>query len=137
MWDERQLSMHYIIKLSILILIGFMFSCQNKDENKTAQEYISAGIRYTEEQKYNKAIASFKKAIEKEPDNALAHYTLGGMYTLKDRNEDAIEEYKKAIELDPGYPDPHYSLGFVYEKVGKKKEAEGEYLIFDMMKGVK
>ena len=120
----------------LIILVCFLFSCDNKAENKTANEYISEGIRHTEDQKYDKAISSCKKAIKIEPDNALAHYTLGGIYTFKDMNEMAIEEYKKAIELDPAYPDPHYSLGFVYEKIGRKKEADQEYLLFDMLKDV-
>ncbi len=120
----------------LIILVCFFFSCENKAENKTANEYISEGIRHTEEQKYDKAISSFKKAVKTDPDNALAHYTLGGIYTFKNMNKMAIEEYKKAIELDPAYPDPHYSLGFVYEKIGRKKEADQEYLLFDMLKDV-
>ncbi|MGR3179254.1 MAG: tetratricopeptide repeat protein [Candidatus Anammoxibacter sp.] len=118
----------------LIILVCFLFSCENKAENKTANEYINEGIRHTGEQKYDKAISSFKKAIKTDPDNALAHYTLGGIYTLKNMNKMAIEEYEKAIELDPAYPDPHYSLGFVYEKIGRKKEADQEYLLFDILK---
>jgi len=120
----------------LIILICFLFSCENNAENKTANEYISEGIRHTEEQKYDKAISSFKKAIKIDPEYARAHYALGGIYTLKNRNEMAIEEYKKAIELDPAFADPHYSLGFVYEKIGRKKEADQEYLLFDMLKDI-
>lgn len=125
----------YFKQFLLIILICFAFSCQSEEENKSANEYISDGIRYTEQQKYDKAISSFKKAIKADPSSALAHYTLAGIYTFKDLNEKAIIEHKKAIELDPGYPDPHYSLGFVYEKLGKEKEANQEYLLFDMLKG--
>lgn len=125
----------YFKQFLFIILICFAFSCQSEEEIKSANEYISDGIRYTEQQKYDRAISSFKKAIKADPNSALAHYTLGGIYTFKDLNEKAIQEYKKAIEIDPGYPDPHYSLGFVYEKLGKEKEANQEYLLFDMLKG--
>lgn len=121
---------YYIKRFYFIVFVCLLFSC----DNKGAQDYISDGIRYTEEQRYDKALKSFKKAIESDPENALAHYTLGGIYTYKDMNQEAIEEYKKAIELDAAYPDPHYSLGFVYEKLGMEEEAKKEYLIFERLK---
>ncbi len=121
---------YYIKKLSFIILMCFLFSC----DSKTAEDYIREGIKFTRKQNYKKAVSSYKKAIKKDPEYPLAHHALGGIYTFKGMNEKAIEEHKKAIELDPEYPDPHYSLGFVYEKSGKKEEAEQEYLIFQKLK---
>ena len=121
---------YYIKKFYFVLLICFLFSCNNK----TAEEHINNGIKQTENQQYNKALSSFKKAIEAEPDNALAHYTLAGIYTYMNMNEEAINEFKKAIDLDPSYPDPHYSIGFVYEKLGRIEEAKQEYKNFDNLK---
>lgn len=118
----------------IIFLLCFLISCNS---SKSAKDFINEGIKYTEEQKYDKAISSFKKAIELEPGNALANYTLGGIYTFKDMHEDAIKQYKKAIELDSTYSDPHYSLGFVYEKLGRDAEAKVEFLKFDELKKLK
>lgn len=118
-------------KHCFIILLLFLISCNNK----VAQDFIEEGIKHTEEQEYDKAIKSFKKAINKDPKNPLAHYTLGGIYTYKNMNQEAIVEFKKAIDLDPEYPDPHYSLGYVYEKLGKKEQAEQEYANFKSLKG--
>lgn len=126
---------YYVKKFLLVFLICILSSCGSGDTNKTAIDYIGEGVKFTEQQKYNKAISSFKKAITTDPTNPLAHYSLGGIYTMKDMNEKAIEEYKKAIELDPLYSDPHYSLGFVYEKLKKEKEAKQEYLLFEMLRG--
>ena len=128
--------MVYFFKLQTLILICFLFSCSNIADNKTAEDYIKEGIENTKNQKYDEAIFSYKKAIEKDPKNALAHHALAGIYTFKDKNERAIEEHKKAIELDPTYPDPHYGLGFVYKKLGRKEEAKKEYLLFEKLKKI-
>ncbi len=123
---------NFIKGIILIFLLCFVVSCGG---DKTANEYINAGIKFTEEQKYDKAISSFKNAIKLEPDNALAHYTLGGIYTFNDMNEDAAKEYKKAIELDSNYPDPHYSLGFVYQKLGREADAQEEFAKFKELKG--
>lgn len=123
--------MNYCIKkFHFVLLICFLVSCNNK----TAEEHINSGIKQTEKQQYDKALSSFKKAIEADPNNALAHYTLAGIYTYMDMNEEAINEFRKAIDLDSSYPDPHYSIGFVYEKLGRIDEAKKEYKIFDNLK---
>ncbi|MGR3317381.1 MAG: tetratricopeptide repeat protein [Candidatus Anammoxibacter sp.] len=121
---------YYLKRFYLIFLVCLLFSCGNKG----VQDYINEGIKYTEEQKYDKAMTSFKKAIEADPSNAHAHYTLGGIYTFKDMNQKAMDEYKMAIELDRTYPDPHYSLGFVYDKMGMKEKAKQEYLLFDGFK---
>ena len=121
---------YYLKRFYFIFLVCFLVSC----DSKGVQDFINEGIKYTEEQKYDKAITSFKKAIETDPGNAHAHYTLGGIYTFKDMNQKAMEEYKRAIELDSSYPDPHYSLGFVYDKMGMKDKAQKEYLIFEGLK---
>ncbi len=121
------------VLLPLLAAFMCLFSSCN-DVEKNFGDYINDGIKHTEEQHYDKAMASFKNAIKLEPDNAFAHYTLGGIYTFKDMNEDAITQYNKAIELDPNYPDPHYSVGFVYEKLGMNEEAKHEFARFDELK---
>ena len=123
--------MVYLRKYCFVVLLLFLVSCGNK----VAQDFIEEGIKHTEDQEYDKAIKSFKKAISTDPENSLAHYTLGGIYTYKNMNLEAVEEFKKAIALDPEYPDPHYSLGYVYEKLEKKEQAEQEYANFKRLKG--
>lgn len=126
--------MKNILKATVLFTIVFLLaSC----ENKNATDFINEGIAFTEEQKYDEAILSFKEAIKLEPNNPLAHYTLGGMYTFKNMHERAIKEYTKAMELDNTYPDPHYSLGFVFQKMGRLRDAESEFAIFEKLKNKK
>lgn len=127
---EGSISEKIFAALFITVLIWLLFSCKDR----TSDEYIHDGIEHTKDQEYEKAVVSFKKAIELDYNNALAHYSLGGIYTFKDMNDMAIAEYRKAIEIDPTYPDPHYSLGFVYEKTGREKEAKQEYRLFELLK---
>ena len=49
----------------------------------------------------DEAIAEFRKAIELDPNYALAHYRLGAALATKGLLDEAIAEFRKAIELDP------------------------------------
>ena len=72
-------------------------------------------------------IKFYKKAIELDPEDSVAHNNLGGLYKKQDKLEDAEAEYKIAIELDPKDSKPHNNLGNLYKKQDKLEEAKKEY----------
>ena len=47
------------------------------------------------------AIAAFREAIERDPDDALAHYVLATALSGNDQEQEALQEYRKACALDP------------------------------------
>jgi tetratricopeptide (TPR) repeat protein len=49
---------------------------------------------------------SFQKAIDIDPNGALAHYNLGAIYDHRKKYDDAIEQYRIALVLDPSLGDP-------------------------------
>ena len=65
-----------------------------------------------------------RKAIEINPDSAMANYNLG--LILKDLNklQDAESSLNKAIQLNPNYADAHYNLASILNSIGKRQEAE-------------
>lgn len=102
-----------------------IFSCGEADVKNT--DYIKQGIEFTNQQKYDKAVESFLKAIKKNPKNPEGYYVLGGMYNYKKMFPEAEQAFKTAIRLDPTHYNAHYSLGFTYELMGRKEESEKEY----------
>jgi tetratricopeptide (TPR) repeat protein len=50
---------------------------------------------------YEAAILSYKKAIELQPDNAMAYYNLGKLYFKHHQELQGIECFSKVIELQP------------------------------------
>jgi serine/threonine protein kinase len=94
-----------------------------------AYEYYVKGreyyFRYTKEEN-EQAIELFKKAIELDPDYALAHAGLGDAYFQRvlrfgfpeaEWFDRAIEEAQKAISLDPSLPEGYKALGGPYGHV--------------------
>lgn len=115
-----------ILKLVFLLLLPFLIATCGGAEKENA-DHVKQGIEYTNQQKYDKAVESFLKAIEKNPKNPEGYYGLGGMYNYKKMFPDAEQAFKTAIRLDPTHFNAHYSLGYTYELMGKKDEAEKEY----------
>ncbi len=114
------------LKLICLLLLPlFILNCGDA-EVKNA-DYVKQGIEYTNQQKYDKAVESFLKAIEKNPKNPEGYYGLGGMYNYKKMFAEAEKAFLTAIRLDPTHYNAHYSLGFTYELMGRKEESDKEY----------
>ena len=100
----------------------------NKDYTRSGPAYVCYAqgrdfyVKYTEADN-DKAIEFFKKAIDIDPNYALACAGLsdayaqkGGFYRAKDKdyNEEAILKARKAIELDPNLPEGYKALGTAY-----------------------
>ena len=66
---------------------------------------------------YSEAIADYDKAIELDPNFALAYYNRGITYRELGKEEEAKEDFKKAQELDP-------TLIFQETKKAKKEVRE-------------
>jgi Flp pilus assembly protein TadD len=60
------------------------------------------------------AIAQWMKALEMDPENARANYSLGYMLLEAEDAKQAIPYLKKATELREGYVDAQYGLGSAY-----------------------
>lgn len=111
-------------KIIFFILLALILS--NCAEKQT-DDYVKEGIEYTNQQKYDKAVESFLKAIQKNPKNPEGYYGLGGIYNYKEMYRDAEQAFKTAVQLDPTHLNARYSLGYTYELMGMKEESEKEY----------
>ena len=57
-------------------------------------------FEFMESNKMNEAVPVLRKALEQDPDDALAHYVLATALTGNDQEREALEEYRKACALD-------------------------------------
>jgi tetratricopeptide (TPR) repeat protein len=70
-----------------------------------ADEFYNQAVKLQEASKYDDAIASYLKAIDKLPKNPAYRYSLGTAFQAKKDFDLAIQSYQKAIELEPGNKD--------------------------------
>ena len=60
---------------------------------------------------YPAAAVEWSKALELEPDEALAHNNLGLALVETGKLDEGMAHYRKALELSPGYPEAYNNLG--------------------------
>ena len=74
-----------------------------------------------------KAVASYTKALQINPDFAEAHNNLGNALNILGRSEEAISSFTKALQIKPDYAAVHNNLGNALTNLGKPEEAVASY----------
>jgi tetratricopeptide (TPR) repeat protein len=82
------------------------------------------GLQLMQQAKYEEAIVEFKKALEKDPDQAYIQANLADAYAKTGKNDDALAAYQKAIQLKPDDAALYTNLGVLLGKMGKTKESQ-------------
>lgn len=59
------------------------------------------GAGYIGNGRYDRALIKLKKAVEQDPDHALAHNYLGVLYSRLERPDRAYQEFNKSVRLSP------------------------------------
>ncbi len=82
---------------------------------------------YAEVEQYDKAVALYRRRVEKDPKDLENHFGLA--FALKGGGalEEAVQVYRKAIEIDPDISSIHFNLANTLEEMGKRDEAIEEY----------
>jgi len=90
---------------------------------ESADACYKRGDAYDETGKYDKAITSYSKAIELDPNHALSYYNRGCAYGEIGAYDKAIADYNKAIELNPNDALAYYNRGLACSKRGEVPKA--------------
>jgi tetratricopeptide (TPR) repeat protein len=102
------------------------------DTSSTFRAEYSLGYFYQLNNKYDKAITTFREILAKNPREMNALYQLGKTYILvKDNLGEAESCFKKYLKVKPSRNSPtwataHWRLGIVYDLEGKKELARRE-----------
>ena len=82
-----------------------------------------AGERHEEDAAYEKALESYRKALEKRPALAGIRYAIGNVY-WKTRQFDPAEKWLRGeLERNPHHGLAHYRLGSLYAEQGKPDQS--------------
>jgi tetratricopeptide (TPR) repeat protein len=92
-----------------------------------APAWITLGVIETGTGNAEKAIAAFRRALDRDPRSASARRELGNAYAKLGRFEDAEATYKKAIELRPeDWANDNHLGSFLYARA-RFTDAEAEF----------
>ena len=76
---------------------------------------------------YQAHVISCKKAVQKNPNDAAAHFNLGEEYYYADKLEQAIKHYEEAVRLGPYHVWKWEQLGDAYSKNDQYNKAMTAY----------
>jgi len=94
---------------------------------ETAAAANSQGVFYHNKGEYQKATATFTKAIKLDPSLAIAYSNRGWVYIKLGQYEQAIADCTKAIELDPSLAFAYNCRGWAYTELGQYEQAIADY----------
>jgi tetratricopeptide (TPR) repeat protein len=69
------------------------------------------------------AVLQYRKALELNPNNAVAHSNLGGLLVTDGVVDEGVTHLEEAIRLDPANGSPHYNLGMLRSRQGRLDDA--------------
>lgn len=103
------------------------FQMTLKHDPQNADAYYNLGSLYFgsgSENNSELAASYFLKAIEYQPSNLRALFSLGWIEMLERENpEKAAEYFEKVVELDPDLAEGYYGLGMAYLRLNRRPEA--------------
>ena len=80
-----------------------------------------------------KSLADYDRAIQLNPNNAIAYYNRGVVKYALGKNQDAIADYDRAIQLDSNYAIAYFGRGSAKSVLGKNQEAIADYGLFSLI----
>ncbi|MEI6155358.1 MAG: tetratricopeptide repeat protein, partial [Deltaproteobacteria bacterium] len=89
----------------------------------SATEWIERGYELALSENYTDAEKAFSKAIELDPQYAMAYYHRGCAYKDLNNYQQAINDFDKAIELNPQYVLAYVRRGTAYGMNGNNERA--------------
>lgn len=123
----------------VLLLLGL--ACGDEGEMEKAKELLEAtnrrggssfaahyglGRLFIAEQKWDKALREFKRALALRPSPE-ANYALGCLYYKLRRDGLATRYLLKAVEMDDGYSQAFHLLGLLYKRAGNLDSARDAF----------
>lgn len=85
--------------------------------------YVRAGDAFQRANDVAGAIRSYRRAVELNPKNAMAHSNLGGLLVNEGKADEGERHLRQALELDSELSAAHYNLGMLHARRGQVSEA--------------
>ena len=144
-WDEAQAEAHLLRlqfpkdpRVSFLAAAVAFRRGQFERASQLAQECLALDANYMQAynilalsrfmlQDYEGFKTNLVALIERDPNNADAHYHLGRYYYEKKLYLEALAAFNKATELDPRHYKAHYFLGWCQRVKGDLEEGKKSY----------
>jgi len=112
-------------KLLILVLSFVLFACK---PGPSATYYVTEGNKgLSHKMPYREALAAYNKAIELNPDFAVAYDGRGQLEIKMHNYFGALRDFQKALSIDHKLTGLYYFMGYAKEQVGDHEGSQVAY----------
>jgi tetratricopeptide (TPR) repeat protein len=126
--ERKKIKESRIYKVAVTVVIFLILG--NLSYGQNVKTEINSGNEAYKNKKYNEAGASYQKALNKAPDNAIAAYNLGNTNYRTDKPENAARLYDNTIKNAANNDmkeKAYYNKGVAYQKQNKLPECIAAY----------
>lgn len=113
-----------------------MDSGEIMSDEKDYKYYTSLGIEQTNDRNFDDALESLEKAIELNPEYALAYFSKAIVFHNLNQLQAAYENYTKAIELNAGMIDAYFNRAQTVLAFENPTEDELKSALSDLEKAI-
>lgn len=100
--------------------------------------WVQLGVIAEKREKYDEAIASYKKAIEVNENNVNAYLALGLLQRRQGDFGGAQSTYRQALEAWKDFPEAHLDLAILYDLyLNRPEQAQKHYEAYEFLSGGK
>lgn len=103
-------------------------------ENAESRDY-TAGKQAVARKDWAAAVASFRKAVAAEPDNADAINMLAYSYRWQGKTDEAFAHYDRALKLNPNHRGALQYQGVAFVKTGQMARAQANLARLESISG--
>lgn len=126
----------------LALVVAFLIVSTHSFAQLNIDYFIEEGIQHHDDGNYDKALTSYKKALEIDPNSAVVHYEMAYTYFAKGDLEKAIKYADAVLKQDKDYKLQAYLVkGSALDLQGKTKQSiklfekaikttEGHYLLY-------
>jgi TolB-like protein/Flp pilus assembly protein TadD len=93
-------------------------------DNNLAEAYTAMGVSYFIWGKFEEAAASARKAIELDPDDFIAQWTLGRIHFANGEFDHAYEMYQRVVKLKSEFLNAYSDLRMTCQRLGREADAD-------------
>lgn len=100
---------------------------RTQDTSERAQILANIGRLYLKDERYEKAVWEYQKALGMDPQLASAYNGMGIAYTMLGKYSEAVTAQRKALELEPNFAKASAGLGLAYLSQNEAESALEHY----------
>jgi tetratricopeptide (TPR) repeat protein len=119
----------FLVFFLLVALPGMAFSAGDSDppQPEASPSYYEQGRSAANSGNWSKAVAMFRKAVDKDSNNYKALNMLGFSLRQSGKYEGALKAYNRALSIKPDYAQALEYRGKAHVRLGNKKAALADY----------